>query len=51
VREEIERQVAASTCTYFVVRLMYGHMTDDQASSSIDLFTSEVMPHLTKLSA
>ena len=51
VREEIERQVAASTCTYFVVRLMYGHMTEDQASSSIDLFTSEVMPHLTKLEA
>jgi alkanesulfonate monooxygenase SsuD/methylene tetrahydromethanopterin reductase-like flavin-dependent oxidoreductase (luciferase family) len=51
VREEIERQVAASTCTYFVVRLMYGHMTDDQASSTIDLFTSEVMPHLTKLEA
>jgi len=50
VREEMERQVAASTCTYFVVRLMYGHMTDDQATSSIDLFVDEVMPHLAKLS-
>lgn len=49
VREEIERQVAASTGTYFVIRLMYGHKTEDQANSSIDLFTSEVMPHLTKL--
>src|SRR6185295_19765547 len=49
VREEIERQVEVSGCTYFVVRLMYGHMTDEQASSSIDLFTAEVMPHLTKL--
>jgi alkanesulfonate monooxygenase SsuD/methylene tetrahydromethanopterin reductase-like flavin-dependent oxidoreductase (luciferase family) len=49
VREEIERQVKASTCTYFVVRLMYGHMTEEQAASSIDLFTSEVMSHLTKL--
>jgi alkanesulfonate monooxygenase SsuD/methylene tetrahydromethanopterin reductase-like flavin-dependent oxidoreductase (luciferase family) len=51
VREEIERQVEVSTCTYYVIRLMYGHMTEDQAVSSIDLFTSEVMPHLAKLSA
>jgi alkanesulfonate monooxygenase SsuD/methylene tetrahydromethanopterin reductase-like flavin-dependent oxidoreductase (luciferase family) len=49
VREEIERQVAASTCTYFVGRLMFGHMTEAEASSSIDLFAAEVMPHLTKL--
>ena len=49
VREEIERQVAASGCTYFVCRLMFGHMAEAEASSSIDLFTAEVMPHLAGL--
>ena len=49
VREEIERQIAASTCTYFVCRLMFGSMTDAEASSSIDLFVSEVMPHISTL--
>src|SRR5215831_14501569 len=50
VREEIERQVAASGCSYFVCRLMFGHMTEAEATSSIDLFTADVMPHLAKLS-
>ena len=36
-------------CTYFVVRIMFGHMSEVEASSSIDLCTSEVMPHLSKL--
>jgi alkanesulfonate monooxygenase SsuD/methylene tetrahydromethanopterin reductase-like flavin-dependent oxidoreductase (luciferase family) len=49
VREEIERQIAASGCTYFVGRLMFGNMTEPEASASIALFTTEVMPHLTKL--
>ena len=49
VREEIERQVAASGCSYFVCRLMFGHMTEAEASSSIDLFTADVMPHLARL--
>jgi alkanesulfonate monooxygenase SsuD/methylene tetrahydromethanopterin reductase-like flavin-dependent oxidoreductase (luciferase family) len=51
VREEIERQVAASTCTYFVCRLMFGHMTEAEASGSIALFAEEVMPALTALPA
>jgi alkanesulfonate monooxygenase SsuD/methylene tetrahydromethanopterin reductase-like flavin-dependent oxidoreductase (luciferase family) len=51
VREEIERQIAASTCTYFVCRIMFGSMTEAEASSSIDLFTSEVMPHISALPA
>jgi alkanesulfonate monooxygenase SsuD/methylene tetrahydromethanopterin reductase-like flavin-dependent oxidoreductase (luciferase family) len=51
VREEIERQIAASTCTYFVGRLMFGHMTEAEASGSIDLFAAEVMPALTALPA
>jgi len=46
VREEIEGQTAASGCTYFVCRLMFGHMTEAEACSSIDLFTAEVMPHV-----
>ncbi|MGH7418571.1 MAG: hypothetical protein ACREKB_12420, partial [Candidatus Rokuibacteriota bacterium] len=49
VREEIEGQVAASGCTYFVCRLMFGEMPEAEAAASIDLFTAEVMPHLTAL--
>ena len=49
VRAEIERQVAASRCTYFVCRLMFGHMSEAEAAASIDLFTGEVMPHLAAL--
>jgi alkanesulfonate monooxygenase SsuD/methylene tetrahydromethanopterin reductase-like flavin-dependent oxidoreductase (luciferase family) len=51
VREEIERHVAASGCTYFVARLMFGTMSEADATSSIDLFTTDVMPHLTRLTA
>jgi alkanesulfonate monooxygenase SsuD/methylene tetrahydromethanopterin reductase-like flavin-dependent oxidoreductase (luciferase family) len=49
VREEIESQVGASRCTYFVCRLMFGEMTPAEAGASIDLFASEVMPHLASL--
>jgi hypothetical protein len=49
VREEIERQVAASRCTYFACRLMFGEMSETEAAASIGLFSTEVMPHLTKL--
>lgn len=49
VREEIERQVAASGCTYLVCRLMFGSMGEAEAGGTIDLFTSEVMPHLKAL--
>jgi alkanesulfonate monooxygenase SsuD/methylene tetrahydromethanopterin reductase-like flavin-dependent oxidoreductase (luciferase family) len=49
VREEIERQIAASGCTYFVCRLMFGSMSEEEASASIDLFTAEVMPRLRAL--
>ena len=49
VREEIERHVAGSGCTYFVCRLMFGGMTEQEASTSIDLFTAEVMPRLRAL--
>jgi alkanesulfonate monooxygenase SsuD/methylene tetrahydromethanopterin reductase-like flavin-dependent oxidoreductase (luciferase family) len=46
VREEIERQVDVSGCTYFACRLMFGHMSEEEATASIDLFAGEVMPHL-----
>jgi alkanesulfonate monooxygenase SsuD/methylene tetrahydromethanopterin reductase-like flavin-dependent oxidoreductase (luciferase family) len=51
VREQIERHVAASGCTYFVARLMFGTMSEAEAASSIDLFTADVMPHLARLVA
>ncbi len=46
VREEIERQIAASGCTYFVCRLMFGGMSEAEAGAAIDLFAAEVMPAL-----
>jgi alkanesulfonate monooxygenase SsuD/methylene tetrahydromethanopterin reductase-like flavin-dependent oxidoreductase (luciferase family) len=49
VREEIERQVAASACTYFACRLMFGEMSEAAAAASIDLFAAEVMPHVKAL--
>jgi alkanesulfonate monooxygenase SsuD/methylene tetrahydromethanopterin reductase-like flavin-dependent oxidoreductase (luciferase family) len=49
VREEIERQVAASGCTYIVGRFMFGEMSEAAAGASVDLFAAEVMPHLAKL--
>jgi alkanesulfonate monooxygenase SsuD/methylene tetrahydromethanopterin reductase-like flavin-dependent oxidoreductase (luciferase family) len=49
VREEIERQVASSGCNYFVCRMMFGEMAVEAAAASIDLFVSDVMPHLTTL--
>jgi alkanesulfonate monooxygenase SsuD/methylene tetrahydromethanopterin reductase-like flavin-dependent oxidoreductase (luciferase family) len=49
VREEIERQVAESGCSYFVCRMMFGNMSEAEASASIDLFAAEVMPSIAKL--
>ena len=49
VHEEIERQVLASGCTYFVCRLAFGDMSEAEAGASIDLFTAEVMPRLVAL--
>jgi alkanesulfonate monooxygenase SsuD/methylene tetrahydromethanopterin reductase-like flavin-dependent oxidoreductase (luciferase family) len=51
VREEIERQVDESRCTYFVCRLMFGNMGEAEAGAAIDLFAAEVMPHLAALAA
>ena len=46
---KIERQVAASGCTYFVCRLAFGNMSEAEAAASIALFTAEVMPRLIAL--
>ena len=51
VREEFERQVATSRCTYMTCRLMFGEMSEAEADASLDLFTAEVMPHLARLEA
>jgi alkanesulfonate monooxygenase SsuD/methylene tetrahydromethanopterin reductase-like flavin-dependent oxidoreductase (luciferase family) len=49
VRAEIERQVAASRCTYMTCRLMFGEMSEAEAAANVDLFVAEVMPHVTAL--
>jgi alkanesulfonate monooxygenase SsuD/methylene tetrahydromethanopterin reductase-like flavin-dependent oxidoreductase (luciferase family) len=49
VREELERQVQASGCTYLVVRLTFGNMAEAEAAANIDLFAGAVMPHLAAL--
>jgi alkanesulfonate monooxygenase SsuD/methylene tetrahydromethanopterin reductase-like flavin-dependent oxidoreductase (luciferase family) len=46
VREEIERQVAASGGNYLACRMMFGNLSEAEASSSIDLFAADVMPYL-----
>jgi alkanesulfonate monooxygenase SsuD/methylene tetrahydromethanopterin reductase-like flavin-dependent oxidoreductase (luciferase family) len=49
VREELERQIDVSTCTYLVIRPIFGDVTEAEAGASIDRFASEVLPHLTAL--
>ena len=49
VREELEREITGSQCTYLVTRLMFGEMQEPEAAASIALFTNEVLPHLAKL--
>ena len=42
-------RVAVSTCTYLVIRPIFGDVTEAQAAASTDRFASEVLPHLTAL--
>jgi alkanesulfonate monooxygenase SsuD/methylene tetrahydromethanopterin reductase-like flavin-dependent oxidoreductase (luciferase family) len=51
VREEFERQIAASRGTYLTCRLMFGEMKEAEAAANIDLFVAEVMPHVTGLNS
>ncbi len=45
VRAEIERQMSATGCNYFVGRFAYGDLTLEESMSSLALFTGEVMPY------
>ena len=46
VREEIERQISETGANYFITRFAYGNLTHEQSARSLELFVSEVMPHL-----
>lgn len=45
VREYVERYVADSTCNYIVGSFQWGDLTHAEASRSLALFATEVMPH------
>ena len=45
VREYLERYEAESTCNYFVGSFQWGDLTHEEASRSMELFATEVMPH------
>lgn len=44
VRAELERHLAATGCTYFVSRFIFGDLPADRAARSLELFRREVMP-------
>ena len=45
VLEYVERYEADSQCNYFVGSFQWGDLTHEEASRSMDLFSTEVMPH------
>jgi len=45
VREYVEHYVAESTCNYLVGSFQWGDLTHAEASRSLALFATEVMPH------
>jgi hypothetical protein len=49
VRAEIERQVKELGINYLLIYLFLGTMSLADALRSLNLFSSEVMPHLAKL--
>jgi alkanesulfonate monooxygenase SsuD/methylene tetrahydromethanopterin reductase-like flavin-dependent oxidoreductase (luciferase family) len=49
VRAELERQVAELGINYLLTYLFLGTMSLKDAMRSLDLFRTEVMPHLGKL--
>ena len=51
VATEIERQIDASGCNYFVTRFAYGDLTYDEAARSLALFAAEIMPKFRDSSA
>lgn len=48
VRAEVERQIAATGCNYFVARFAYGDLSLQESLRSFDLFATEVIPHFVR---
>jgi alkanesulfonate monooxygenase SsuD/methylene tetrahydromethanopterin reductase-like flavin-dependent oxidoreductase (luciferase family) len=48
VRARIEQEIEESGCNYYVPRFAYGNLTHEESVRSLELFTSEVMPHFQK---
>jgi alkanesulfonate monooxygenase SsuD/methylene tetrahydromethanopterin reductase-like flavin-dependent oxidoreductase (luciferase family) len=48
VRAKIEREIAESGANYYVPRFAYGNLSHEESARSLELFTSEVMPHFQK---
>ena len=48
VRARIEEELKESGANYYVPRFAYGNLTHEESIRSLELFTSEVMPHFQK---
>ncbi len=48
VRARIEKEIEESGANYFVSRFAYGNLTHEESVRSLELFTTEVMPHFQK---
>ncbi len=48
VRAKIEKDIEVSGANYYVPRFAYGNLTHEESVRSLELFTSEVMPHFQK---
>jgi len=48
VRARIEQDIQESGADYFMARFAYGDLTHEESVRSLELFTSEVMPHFRK---
>ena len=48
VIDYLDRYESESKCNYFVASFQWGDLTNEEASSSLELFTKEVMPRFTK---
>jgi len=49
VADELARQIESAGATYIVGRMMFGDMTETQATGSIDRFAADVLPRLAAL--
>jgi alkanesulfonate monooxygenase SsuD/methylene tetrahydromethanopterin reductase-like flavin-dependent oxidoreductase (luciferase family) len=48
VRATIEKEVEETGANYYVPRFAFGNLTHEESVRSLELFTSEVMPHFQK---